>query len=129
VENAIEHGEGRPVKISLRADADAVAVVVRDHGVGLRPQDTERVFLRFWRADPARTRTSGGTGLGLSIAREDALLHNGWLHAWGRSGQGAAFRLVLPRRCGEQVRSAPLPLVPESLGAQSLGSQPLAGSR
>jgi two-component system sensor histidine kinase MtrB len=121
VENAIEHGEGRPVEISLRADNDAVAVVVRDHGCGLRPQDTERVFLRFWRADPARTRTSGGTGLGLSIAREDALLHNGWLHAWGRPGQGAAFRLVLPRRIGDHVRSSPLPLVPES--------QPLAGSR
>jgi two-component system sensor histidine kinase MtrB len=121
VENAIEHGEGRPVEISLRADSDAVAVVVRDHGCGLRPQDTERVFLRFWRADPARTRTSGGTGLGLSIAREDALLHNGWLHAWGRPGQGAAFRLVLPRRGGEHVRSSPLPLVPET--------QPLAGSR
>jgi two-component system sensor histidine kinase MtrB len=69
---------------------------VRDHGVGLAPEEFERVFERFWRADAARTRTTGGTGLGLAIAREDAAAHGGGLHATGRLGQGACFRLVLP---------------------------------
>ncbi len=108
--NAVEHGEGRPVVVSLRADAHAVAVRVRDAGVGLRPGDAEQVFDRFWRADPSRARQSGGTGLGLSIALEDARLHGGWLQAWGRPGEGAAFRLVLPRHAGEVLRTSPLPL-------------------
>ncbi|GAB2685474.1 MtrAB system histidine kinase MtrB [Thalassiella azotivora] len=112
VVNAVEHGEGRPVDVRLAADANAVAVVVRDRGVGLRPQDAERVFDRFWRADPARARTSGGTGLGLAISLEDAHLHGGTLEAWGMPGQGASFRLTLPRRAGVQVHRSPLPLVP-----------------
>jgi two-component system, OmpR family, sensor histidine kinase MtrB len=111
--NAIEHGEGRPIDVRLAADADAVAVVVRDHGVGLRPQDVERVFDRFWRADPARARNTGGTGLGLAISLEDAHLHGGTLEAWGQRGQGASFRLTLPRRAGAQVTRSPLPLMPQ----------------
>lgn len=70
------------------------------------------VFNRFWRADPARARTSGGTGLGLSISLEDAHLHGGWLQAWGRRGGGAQFRLTLPRHAGAQLRRSPIPLVP-----------------
>jgi len=108
--NAVEHAEGRPVVLTLAADAGAVGIRVRDRGVGLRPEDAERVFDRFWRADPSRARQSGGTGLGLSIALEDARLHGGWLQAWGSPGQGAAFRLVLPRHAGGALRSAPLPL-------------------
>jgi len=82
VVNAIEHGEGREVVITVAASDDAVAVAVRDHGVGLRPGESSLVFNRFWRADPARARTTGGTGLGLAIALEDARLHHGWLQAW-----------------------------------------------
>ena len=74
------------------------------------------VFNRFWRADPARARTSGGTGLGLSISLEDAHLHGGWLQAWGRPGQGAQFRLTLPRRAGGVLRQSPLPLAPADAG-------------
>lgn len=85
VVNAIEHGEGKPVEIRVGTNDDAVAVVVRDHGVGLRPGESGLVFNRFWRADPAG-RTTGGTGLGLAIALEDARLHSGWLQAVGRSG-------------------------------------------
>ena len=66
----------------------AVAVAVRDYGVGLRPGEEQLVFDRFWRADPARARTTGGTGLGLAIALEDARLHGGWLEAWGEPGRG-----------------------------------------
>ena len=65
------------------------------------------VFNRFWRADPARARTSGGTGLGLSISLEDAHLHGGWLQAWGEPGGGAQFRLTLPRRAGRPDRGEP----------------------
>ena len=111
--NAIEHGEGRPVEVTMAADPKAVALTVRDHGVGMTEDEAERVFDRFWRADPARARTTGGTGLGLAISIEDAHLHGGWLEAWGRPGQGACFRLTLPRRAGITLTGSPLPLEPD----------------
>jgi len=114
VVNAIEHGEGKPVEIRVGANDGAVAVVVRDYGVGLRPGESGLVFNRFWRADPARARTTGGTGLGLAIALEDARLHAGWLQAWGLPGEGSAFRLTLPRDAGAAIVSSPLPLKPVS---------------
>ena len=113
VTNAIDHAETRDIVVRVASDEDASALTVRDHGVGLRPGESAMVFNRFWRADPARARTSGGTGLGLSIALEDTHLHGGWLQAWGRPGAGAQFRLTLPRRAGETLRHSPLPLVPE----------------
>ncbi|MFD0866667.1 MtrAB system histidine kinase MtrB [Tessaracoccus lubricantis] len=112
ITNAIEHSEGNPVVVRVASDADAVAVTVRDYGVGFRAEDAARVFDRFWRADPSRTRLVGGTGLGLAIAMEDARLHRGWLTAWGRPGRGAQFRLTLPREAGHELTSSPLPVVP-----------------
>ncbi|MGL5910115.1 MAG: MtrAB system histidine kinase MtrB [Phycicoccus sp.] len=112
VVNAVEHGEGRPVEVHVAVDPAAVAVVVEDHGVGLRPGHAANVFTRFWRADPARARTTGGTGLGLSISLEDARLHHGWLQAWGEPGVGSRFRLTLPRRSGQTLDGSPLPLDP-----------------
>jgi len=111
--NAIEHGEGRPVTIRLGVNQTAVAVSVRDSGVGLRPGEAGLVFTRFWRADPARARTSGGTGLGLAISHDDARLHEGWLQAWGEPGVGSCFRLTLPRRTGVPIERSPLPLTPD----------------
>ncbi|MGW5193913.1 MtrAB system histidine kinase MtrB [Kribbella sp. NPDC004138] len=107
--NAIEHSEGLPIRISTAYDEEAAAVAVRDHGVGFRPEEAEMVFSRFWRADPARARTTGGTGLGLSIALEDARLHGGRLDAWGSPGDGAYFRLTLPRRPDVALTGSPLP--------------------
>ena len=97
----------------MAADRDAVAVAVRDHGVGLKPGQDQLVFDRFWRADPARARTTGGTGLGLAIALEDAQLHGGWLQAWGVPGKGSVFRLTIPRVAGQKLVGSPLPLVPD----------------
>jgi two-component system sensor histidine kinase MtrB len=110
VENAIEHGDSRGVDVTLARGEDAVAVTVRDYGVGLRPGEAALVFNRFWRADPARARTSGGTGLGLAIALEDARLHGGWLEAWGEPGRGACFRLTLPLDRAVGFESSPLPV-------------------
>jgi two-component system sensor histidine kinase MtrB len=118
VVNAIEHGEGRPVVVRLGCSDDAVAVAVEDRGVGLRPGETQMVFNRFWRADPARARTSGGTGLGLAIALEDARLHGGWLQAWGKEGVGSVFRLTLPRTVGTELTSSPLELGPTNPASQ-----------
>ncbi|WP_051812680.1 MtrAB system histidine kinase MtrB [Kitasatospora sp. MBT63] len=113
VVNALEHGEGRDVVIRLGSGEGAVAVGVRDYGIGLKPGEASRVFHRFWRADPSRVRTTGGTGLGLSIAVEDAHLHGGWLQAWGEPGGGSHFRLTLPRTRGGELVRAPFRLEPE----------------
>ena len=108
--NAIDHADGRPVELELAADDDVLAITVTDHGVGLRPGEAGLVFNRFWRADPSRQRQTGGTGLGLAISLEDARLHGGWLQASGAPGEGARFRLTLPRRHGGLITQSPLPL-------------------
>jgi two-component system, OmpR family, sensor histidine kinase MtrB len=113
--NAIEHSEGHPIDILIESDDAAVAVAVRDHGVGFEASQARQVFHRFWRGDAARARTVGGTGLGLAIAMEDANLHGGWLTAWGRPAMGAQFRLTLPKKAGAILETSPLPLVPRDL--------------
>ncbi|GAA4598049.1 MtrAB system histidine kinase MtrB [Actinoplanes octamycinicus] len=118
VGNAVEHGEARPVQITMATDDAAVAITVRDHGIGLKPGEERLVFNRFWRADPSRARQTGGTGLGLSISAEDARLHGGWLEAWGAPGEGAQFRLTLPVRAGDRLVAAPLPLIPRDRTAE-----------
>jgi two-component system, OmpR family, sensor histidine kinase MtrB len=110
--NAVEHGEGRPVIVTVAANQTAVGVAVRDQGIGMTPAEAARVFDRFWRADPARARTTGGSGLGLSIAMEDTKLHNGWLQAWGNKGSGSNFRLTVPLRQGEEIDRSPVQLEP-----------------
>jgi two-component system, OmpR family, sensor histidine kinase MtrB len=116
VTNAIDHAETGDIVIHVAGDDHAASIAVRDYGVGLGSGESAMVFNRFWRADPARARTSGGTGLGLSISLEDTHLHGGWLQAWGRPGEGAQFRLTLPRRAGGVLRQSPLPLVPVDAG-------------
>jgi two-component system sensor histidine kinase MtrB len=111
--NAIDHAESREIVVTVAADEQSAAIAVRDHGVGLAVGESAMVFNRFWRADPARARTSGGTGLGLAISLEDTHLHGGWLQAWGKPHEGAQFRLTLPRRAGHPLRHSPLALVPE----------------
>lgn len=115
--NAIDHGEGRPIDVYVDSDKDAVAIAVRDHGIGMAESDLEHVFDRFWRADPSRQRSTGGTGLGLAIALEDATVHGGVLEVWSRSGEGSCFRLTLPRRPGEALRGSPLGLPPEEVAS------------
>jgi two-component system sensor histidine kinase MtrB len=119
VSNAIDHSDTSrhdQVVVRVAGNAEAVAVTVRDYGVGLQPGQSAMVFNRFWRADPARARTTGGTGLGLAISLEDAQLHGGWLQVWGAPEEGAQFRLTVPRRAGDPIDHSPLPMVPDDAG-------------
>jgi two-component system sensor histidine kinase MtrB len=130
--NAAEHGEGGPIGVHVVADDDVVAIAVRDHGIGLRPGESSLVFNRFWRADPARARTTGGTGLGLSIASEDARLHGGRLQAWGERGKGSQFLLTLPRLAGSVVMRSPIPVEPTDASREDVadtGAPPPAATR
>ncbi|CAI9392836.1 MtrAB system histidine kinase MtrB [Microbacterium sp. T2.11-28] len=115
--NAIEHGEGRPIVVTVDSDQRSVAVGVRDFGLGMRAEEVERVFDRFWRADPSRKRTIGGTGLGLSIALGDARLHGGRLAVWSELGRGTNFVLTLPRGGARIGSSSPIAVDPGDDGA------------
>jgi two-component system, OmpR family, sensor histidine kinase MtrB len=128
VGNAIEHGTGKPVEVTLACNRTAAAITVRDYGVGLSSADAQHVFDRFWRADPARVRTVGGSGLGLSISLEDARLHGGWLQVWGQPGHGAQFRLTLPLIAGGDLSGSPLPLRPAVVRRHGLLPYGLPGS-
>ena len=111
--NAIEHGEGRPIVVAVDSNATAIALSVRDYGLGMSEEDAARVFDRFWRADPSRRRTIGGTGLGLAIALEDAVAHRGRLEVWSKEGRGTVFRLTIPRIADAAEMVPPLPLEPD----------------
>ncbi|MBM7830073.1 two-component system sensor histidine kinase MtrB [Agromyces cerinus] len=117
--NAIEHGEGRPIVVAVDSNETAIALSVRDYGLGMTADEAARVFDRFWRADPSRTRTIGGTGLGLAIALEDAVAHGGTLEVWSRRGSGTVFRLTLPRSGvpADEDMVSPLPLEPDDIEA------------
>lgn len=95
--NAYEHAERGPVNVRVTSSPEEVTVEVEDHGMGMDADTIERVFDRFFRADPARARTTGGTGLGLAIAKEDIAAHRGSISAHGKLGQGATFRMTVPR--------------------------------
>ncbi len=110
--NAIDHGEARPIDVHVDSDELAVAIAVRDHGIGMTAEEVDRVVDRFWRADPSRQRTTGGTGLGLAISLEDAALHGGTLEVWSEPGEGSCFLLTLPRRPGGELRGSPVALPP-----------------
>ena len=113
ISNAIDHSEGRGVVIKIAQTDHEVAVGVRDYGIGFSEREGERLFDRFWRADPSRSRLRGGTGLGLAIALEDAQLHEGTLKAWGQPRHGAHFVLTLPKSPGIPLSSNPIEVIPD----------------
>nr|WP_242609377.1 MtrAB system histidine kinase MtrB [Agromyces ramosus] len=126
--NAIEHGEGRPIVVAVDSNETAIALSVRDYGMGMSEEETARVFDRFWRADPSRTRTIGGTGLGLAISLEDAVAHGGMLDVWSEPGKGTVFRLTLPRTPDAAAVVSPLPLEPVDPGAEGPPSTGAVGA-
>jgi two-component system sensor histidine kinase MtrB len=115
--NAIEHGEGRPIVVAVDSNESAIALSVRDYGLGMTEEQTARVFDRFWRGDPSRMRTIGGTGLGLAISLEDAVAHGGMLDVWSKPGAGTVFRVTIPRTADAAAIVSPLPLEPDDIDA------------
>jgi two-component system sensor histidine kinase SenX3 len=79
-------------------DEDAIEISVADQGIGIPERDLERIFERFYRVDPARSRATGGTGLGLAIVKHVTAAHGGKVAVTSREGAGSTFTLRLPRR-------------------------------
>jgi two-component system sensor histidine kinase SenX3 len=107
VENAIAYsGDDTKVTLTVRQDQAWIEIDVTDQGIGIAPHDVDRIFERFYRADQARSRSTGGTGLGLAIVKHIATNHGGRVDVTSELGGGSTFTLRLPVRRPE----APLPL-------------------
>lgn len=101
IDNAVSYSPPRsPVSISRRSDGEFVEIAVTDRGIGIDPQHQQRVFERFYRVDPARSRASGGTGLGLAIVKHVAANHGGEVRLWSRKETGSTFTLRVPKHAG-----------------------------
>ncbi len=97
VDNAIRYSaRGTRVSLGVDVDDDLVSVSVVDSGIGISEEEQKRVFERFYRVDPARSRNTGGTGLGLSIVKHVVSDHGGTVTVWSKPGRGSTFTLVLP---------------------------------
>jgi two-component system sensor histidine kinase SenX3 len=97
VDNAISYSaENTKVGVGLRRANGVVEIVISDQGLGIASAEQERIFERFYRVDPARSRATGGTGLGLSIVKHVAANHGGEVTLWSLPGQGSTFTLRLP---------------------------------
>ena len=92
--NAIKYGNGQPIRISLESDGRSARVSVTDHGIGIAPEQQQRLFARFERG--VSSRQYGGFGLGLWITRQVAEAMHGEISVDSRPGQGATFSIVLP---------------------------------
>lgn len=103
VDNAIAYSDpGKRVTVSLTERDEVASIAVLDQGIGIEPKDQERIFERFYRADPARARETGGTGLGLSIVKHVALQHSGSVAVWSQPAVGSTFTIALPTYGGEE---------------------------
>lgn len=102
IDNAIAYSPpGTQVTVGVTARAGWLEISVTDEGIGIAPADQERIFERFYRVDPARSRETGGTGLGLAIVKHVATNHQGAVTVWSALGAGATFTLRLPTTPGE----------------------------
>jgi two-component system sensor histidine kinase SenX3 len=97
IDNAVAYSpENSRVAVAIRAHDDAVEVSVTDQGIGIAADDVDRIFERFYRVDPARSRSTGGTGLGLAIVKHIVTNHGGTISVWSTPGAGSTFTVRLP---------------------------------
>lgn len=108
VENAVAYSpQDASVSVSRRRVGDTVEIAVTDRGIGIAPQHQARVFERFFRVDPARSRATGGTGLGLAIVKHVLANHGGEVRLWSSPGTGSTFTMCLPARPADRFDHAP----------------------
>ena len=97
IDNAINYsGDGTTVTINTEVVGDIVEIQVIDQGIGISESDIDRIFERFYRVDPARSRETGGTGLGLAIVKHIVRIHGGEINVWSSKGVGSTFSIKLP---------------------------------
>jgi two-component system sensor histidine kinase SenX3 len=131
IDNAISYsGSGTRVVVSARAGTDdharpTVDISVTDQGIGIAETERDRIFERFYRVDPARSRATGGTGLGLAIVKNIVSNHLGMVSVWSAVGSGSTFTIRLPRVHSDEQSSAP----PDEIDSPASAPMPVEGSR
>ena len=114
VENAISYSEpGTSVGIGCSAKESIAEITVTDSGSGISPENQQRIFERFYRADPSRSRDTGGTGLGLSIVKHVAKIHRGEIKLFSQVGVGSTFTLRVPLATASDPATGTIDLVSE----------------
>lgn len=109
VENAVAYSQhGGRVAVMAEQSGERVNITVSDQGMGIPHAELDRIFERFYRVDPARSRATGGTGLGLSIAKHIAASHGGEITVWSVENEGSSFTLALPANPPADVDGADL---------------------
>jgi two-component system sensor histidine kinase SenX3 len=131
IDNAIAYsGSGTRVAVSARAGTDddarpTVDIAVTDQGIGIAEAERDRIFERFYRVDPARSRATGGTGLGLAIVKNIVTNHLGTISVWSAIGSGSTFTIRLPRVHADEPSSA----LPDEIESPASAPMPVEGSR
>jgi two-component system sensor histidine kinase SenX3 len=116
LDNAVAYSPDRTqVAVGVHRRHDAVEIAVRDQGIGIEDSDQERIFERFYRVDPARSRATGGTGLGLAIVKHIVSNHGGEITVWSQPGAGSTFTIRLPLAAVGPSAAAPQPQEASSL--------------
>jgi two-component system sensor histidine kinase SenX3 len=128
VENAVNYSPARTrVGIAARRvnapGGEHIEIAVTDQGIGISDKDKERIFERFYRVDPARSRATGGTGLGLAIVKHVAASHGGEVTVWSAEGQGSTFTLRLPEAGAARDRAHQQPARSERAGGAGLDEE------
>ena len=114
IENAITYTEpGTSVGIGCSAKESIAEITVTDSGAGISPENQQRIFERFYRADPSRSRETGGTGLGLSIVKHVAKIHRGEIKLFSQVGVGSTFTLRVPLATASDPATGTIDLVRE----------------
>ncbi|MDC0770267.1 sensor histidine kinase [Streptomyces sp. HD] len=129
VENAVNYSPARTrVGIAARRisapGGDLIEIAVTDQGIGISDKDKERIFERFYRVDPARSRATGGTGLGLAIVKHVAASHSGEVTVWSSEGQGSTFTLRLPEAGAARDRAQQHPDLDDEAGQPAPSNSP-----
>jgi two-component system, OmpR family, sensor histidine kinase SenX3 len=137
VDNAVSYSPGGTrVVVTARAvpvtpeRASCVEIVVADQGIGIAESDLDRIFERFYRVDPARSRATGGTGLGLAIVKHVVTNHGGTVDAWSSEGAGSTFTIRLPDTASTTPVPPPAPSVdaPSAAAPATTAPQPKAST-
>ena len=115
IENAISYSEpGSQVGIGRTIKGPLAEIVVTDSGAGISAENQERVFERFYRIDPSRSRETGGTGLGLSIVKHVAKIHRGDVKLFSQLGVGSTFTIRIPLATAADPVTGTIKVVPEA---------------
>jgi two-component system sensor histidine kinase SenX3 len=110
LDNAVNYSpEGTRVAVAIRRAEDVWQIIVTDQGLGIPEADLDRIFERFYRVDPARSRATGGTGLGLAIVKHIVRNHGGEVRVWSSPGAGSSFTLRLPVADGPALSASETP--------------------